>query len=211
MKIIFTLFCFFQMEFHLFSQESADSSFYILAKHINYLGGDKIHFSTFKIFKDLSETNIRFPDYMFQDTFYIGYYPNNSQFANQVYLLRIEKWGNGKGYFKFPNYNVNNNYEEVDLIIIGKEYWENCEKGNSCKDLELVKRTNRKLFLLAPCGGSFTTINLKGDKVVDKSLYYDAFSCPPCIEFSSLTEGAYTLGMLGCGLGGTIKFNLLTK
>lgn len=202
-KIIFSLFILISVL--AFSQEKNDSSFSILAVHLQDYGGDKIHFSSFKLLKDLSDSTLED-----RDTIYIGYYGRNLvEFKNDTLLLKIQKWGNR--YLKFPEYSPKNNFESVEAKIIPLDFWRKCEQGISCQELNFTRNLNdKKQFLIIPCGGSFTTIFISGKGVEDK-LEYTALTCPPCVNLTSYKDGIYSINMTACGLGGGIKFNLKTK
>jgi len=204
-----TVFLFLLISNLLFSQNDAvikDSVINVLVKHIKNYGGDKYHYSSFKLFKSLTDSF-----HFLRDTIYVGYYGWESiDFNEDTFLLKIEKWENNT--FKFPTFKLKNNYEKVIVKQVSLDFWSKCEEGVECPELQFVRNKNdKKIFILIPCGGSFTSIFVYDNAKIIEEKNYDAESCPPWVDLTNYTDGKYTIRMTSCGLGGAINFNLKTK
>lgn len=182
----------------------------VLAKLISFDGGDKIHLATFKVLKNISE-NLVLPS-----TITVGYYNYKQPDANIDYvLLTLNKYeGNTamKSYFVCPDYDGKVGIQKADIEFIDSNYWEGCETGKGdCKPLTFTRTPiERNWFLIMPCGGTETAVNISGPNF-SKKLHLFHGGCPPHLDMSALKDGKYSASMTSCGLGGTVTFNLVTQ
>lgn len=91
-------------------------------------------------------------------------------------------------------------------------YWEACETGiGPCNPFTIERQVGEPTTIVMPCGGTFTSVTLSSKGKTIKSLSIGHDECPPTFDLTDLPDGEYGAYMLACGLGGGIKFNLVTK
>jgi flavodoxin len=189
---------------------SKNGSYKVLAKLISFEGGDKVHFTKFKIIKDLSDS------LLVNDILIVGYYNYKEPDENiDNVLLNIKKYDGQtplKNYFICHDYDGKNNIQKAKIEYIDFDYWQACETGKGhCKPLTFFRTANEEnWFLIMPCGGTGTAITISG-KDFKKEMHLHSANCPPYLDLSKLRDGKYFANMSACGLGGTISFNLTTS
>ena len=182
----------------------------VLAKFISNEGGDKIWRIKYKVLKNFSSQPI-------SEIITVGFYNYKTFKENQdTVLLTLENYPlqKIKNYYIFPEYNAEKNTEKVKVNYISKEYFENCEIGKECKEINLKKETERqKWFLILPCGGTFSSVYLRKKEeekpIMETSTKHE--NCPPILELNELKDGKYFVNMISCGLGGKVELNIKTK
>jgi len=193
------------------NQNNNLQKFRALAKFVSREGGNKVQISKYVIIKGFSEFTFE------GDTISVGYYfnkENNIKF--DTVLLTLNKYSEVtkiKNYFICPDFDANTGIQKAKIQYIESAYWEGCETGKGeCKPLTFKRSPGEKnWFLIMPCGGTQTSITIKGtDNSYKKELNLFHNNCPPFIELTDMTDGKYSANMLSCGLGGTIYFVLKT-
>lgn len=100
-------------------------------------------------------------------------------------------------------------------FTIDFEYWEGCETGESpCVPLEFKRNTLLdSIVLIMPCGGTATSVKLfeVGSEKPISTISISYNECPPTFDLTGLPDGVYSAFMIACGLGGEVKFNLITE
>ena len=182
----------------------------VLAKFVSFEGGNKIHFAKFKVIKNLSDTLV------LNDTITVGYYnykqPDDNIDDVVLILTKYDGQTKMKNCFICLDYDGRTNIQKAKIEYIDFDYWEDCEIGKTnCIPLVFSRTKNEKnWFLIMPCGGTKTAITISGQNFSKElHLYYD--NCPPYLELTNLIDGQYYANMIACGLGGTVKFNIVTK
>jgi hypothetical protein len=184
----------------------------LLAKFISDEGGDKIHFSKFQILKNLSGSELN------NDTITVGYYfykaPTQHFDTVLLTLSRYKGSTNLKNYFVCPDYDAEVGIQKANVNSIDYKYWESCETGKGkCLPLRFIRpKSKKEWFLLMPCGGTATSIIITGtNNTIAYREDFVASTCPPCVDLTKLKDGKYFVNMIGCGLGGSVEFNLLPQ
>lgn len=136
-----------------------------------------------------------------QDTVLITIVPNSMKYNDPLY--------------HFPNWEPKNNLEEVSIFSVDRKFLEGCETGRGDCNPQTFKRnfTGQKAFALMPCGGTFSTIQLrrKTDKLPVQEVSIERKDCPPFFDVTNLEDGDYYASMMSCGLGGGFILQLRTN
>ena len=110
---------------------------------------------------------------------------------------------------------INTPTPSIKNDTINGDYWLGCETGQGdCTPLTFYRDTTaQKWVLVMPCAGSETTVFLskEGVETPIDSKSVAASECPPIFELTDLEDGQYEAYMLGCNLGGGVRFSLVTK
>lgn len=182
-----------------------------LARFVANRGGDKVHISQFVIIKDFANT------VAIGETVNVGYYAYKGNNENtDTVLLTLDKYDGqtkDKHYFICPDYDVNKGIQKAKVDFIGFDYWEGCETGRGdCKPLTFTRTTDGKnWYLIMPCGGTETDVTVSSaDGSFSAKQHLLSDKCPPYLVLTDLKDGKYVAGMMACGLGGSVQFNLMT-
>lgn len=99
------------------------------------------------------------------------------------------------------------------VFTVDRDYWEGCETGEGiCEPLTFERNSiNDSIELVMPCGGTFTTVHLTYNDETIETVEVDAMDCPPKFDLTGMKDGEYGAYMQACGLGGPIKFRIITK
>jgi len=192
-----------------FGQKAPDT-LKVLAQQIEAGEGSKIYIARYNVLKAL-EGDLK------TSTILVGYaaYQGINHSSEPVLLTLLKYQGNTslKNYYHYPNYNALEGAEIVNLFRIDRDYWEGCETGiGVCEPLTFYRTTKiKKTFLIAPCGGTSTTISLLSQSEVLFMNTLGVEDCPSVFDLTKLADGKYRASMLSCGLGGDISFRLRTK
>jgi hypothetical protein len=187
-----------------------EPSFQVLAKFISFNGGDKLHSATFRVIKCLNDS-IQLKDTI--SVWYYNYLQPDTTLDNV--LLTLNRYDRQSNIVKDNLHCIDNNGQtgvlKAKIEFIKFDYWEGCETGKGeCKTLNFVRqKTDKKWFLIMPCGGTETAITISG-RNFNKELHLYHDNCPPYLDLSNLTDGNYLANMRACGLGGSVTFNLTT-
>jgi hypothetical protein len=197
------------LAFPSFAQTEANESceFRVLAKFLSYEGGDKVHISRFTVLAGFN-TKISAGEII-----RVGYYSYKRPDDNldTVLLTLVTYPGQVKitNYFICPNYDGKKGIQPAKIDFISYDFWEGCETGNkSCPKLQFERPTGKNWFLVMPCGGTQTHIEIRETKNSNLVRSILDNSCPPILDLSELQNGQYSASMIACGLGGSIIFNL---
>jgi hypothetical protein len=186
----------------------SQAEFKILAKFLSYEGGDKVHISRFT---SIANSNTKIST---GEIISVGYYNYKMHDENldTVLLILVDYPGQTqiKNYFICPDYDGKRGIQPAKIEFIGYDFWEGCETGSkACPQIKFARPTDKNWFLIMPCGGTQTHIEIRETKNSNlvRSIKLDN-SCPPTLNLAELQNDQYSASMIACGLGGSVFFSL---
>ena len=192
-----------------YAQQTAATEVRALAKFVSYEGGNKIHFSRYKIIRDFSNT-------IDADTINVEYYFYKMNDVNaDTVLLTVSKKSGPAGNYICPDYDARLGIQQARVSYISREYRDNCEMRRGISEpLCCPRDTNAgHWFLLIPCGRTPATIFIskEGNPAFRKNISPAPGDCPFYLGLTGWEDGKYFADMLVYGFGGRMEFHLATK